>query len=111
MLASMSTEQQTDQPPEQRPAAEKRKPRGKPFTGGDDPRLWQNMESASWVGEDAPLAEADLAAQTRADILHVYGRPKSADKTPGQMHWRRMQKERLGEFNAAFMELVKAAPK
>jgi hypothetical protein len=105
----MSTTQQTGQQNgSEKPAG--KKPRGRPFTGKDDPRLRQNLEAARAAagpaqeeapgGEDVSLYEA---------MRHVFTQPKEADRTQPQRECRAWLKADRKNFMAKLADLEKAA--
>jgi hypothetical protein len=98
---------QTPPPDGCKPGAKKR-PRGKPFTGRDDPR---NGRPSPGPPGDRIAAVADPAAEATLyeDMLHVRRKPRSEDRTEGQRDCRRWKKADLKGFLTKFADLEKAA--
>src|SRR5262249_36226336 len=86
-------------------SAEKKKPRGKPFTGNGDPRSRQNLEKAGARKE--PLSEESEGMLPA--MQHVVQRPASADRTYEQREYRKwLKKDRKG-FMTKLADLEKVA--
>jgi hypothetical protein len=92
----------------------KKKPRGKPFTGKDDPRNRQNVVLAQEAKPGAPPGANDTpdpfdeGVLVYADMRHVYTRPKGEDRTPAQKNCRRWLEEDPKAFLAKLADLERA---
>ncbi len=93
------------------------KPRGKPFTGRDDPRNSQNMQA---LLRDAPplgnAAEVQLVPGefewTLYDgMRHVLSRPKGEDRTEVQRDCRRWKEQNISAFMGKYADLEQAFAK
>jgi hypothetical protein len=89
-----------------------KKPRGRPFTGPDDPRNRQNIEAAWAAAGDvsglALVGPVEPGTQLYRDMLHVYSRPKGQDRTQGHRDCRRWKDRDLKGFMAKLADLEKA---
>lgn len=83
-------------PQEQGEANAKKKPRGRPFTGKDDPR--NRKAAVALVPGDGSLYE---------DMLYVRTHRRSEDKTEGHRDCRNWKTKDLKGFMAKFAELEK----
>jgi hypothetical protein len=112
-MVGMNTPQPTEQPtgqPNGNEGRAKKKPGGRPFTGKDDPRRWQNWEAARAaagpVPEESPGAEdVSLYATMRA----VFNQPPSADRGQPQRECRAWLKADRKGFLSKLADLEKAA--
>ncbi|HEY2787423.1 MAG TPA: hypothetical protein VGJ05_20880 [Fimbriiglobus sp.] len=94
--------------PQNRPqtTADKNRPRGRPFTGPDDPRNRTNREAATLAGtvpDPVPVEGEGLLAAMR----HVIANDKVHDRTPEQKLARMLLKDQTKFFDR-FMALEKA---
>jgi hypothetical protein len=107
----MNTTLQTGQPNGSEGPSRK-KPRGKPFAGKDDPRLRQNLEAARAAAgpaqEEAPGSE-DVSLYEA--MRHVFTRPKEADLLAPQRECRAWLKADRKGFMAKLADLEKALAK
>ncbi|MBY0525063.1 MAG: hypothetical protein K2R98_16785 [Gemmataceae bacterium] len=102
----MATEQQrssTEAPADGEPASgQPKKPRGRPFTGADDPRLRQNLETAP------PLEPSEDDQDMLAAMRWVQSHAKSQDRTELQKDCRQWKSKDLKGFMAKRADLERA---
>jgi hypothetical protein len=84
----------------------KKKPRGKAFSNGHDPRRYQHPVAAKPATLPDPTAGTE--ASFYSDMRHVRSRPASEDVTQGQRDCRKWKRQNLSTFMAKFTEVEKA---
>jgi hypothetical protein len=89
----MSSEPQNRPPP-----IAKKRPRGRPFTGPDDPRNRTNLESALQA-EDVPAPVPVEGEGLLAAMRHVLVNDRAHDRTPEQKLARRLLKDQAKFFD------------
>lgn len=85
----------------------KLKPRGKAYTGADDPRQSEQVKEAA---ESLEPVEVKVGAEDlKAAMEHVACKKKCMDATPLQKMYRRLSEEKPGDFIARLTEMQKLA--
>jgi hypothetical protein len=101
----METHPQDDPQPD-RDDTPGKKPRGKPFTGRDDPRNGHLVQAAR-AAQEEPVEPEDVSLYEA--MRHVFSQPKEADRTQPQRECRAWLKDDRKGFLSKMADLEKAA--
>jgi hypothetical protein len=77
----------------------KKKPRGKPFTGADDPRLRQNMQAPREAEPEEEVEGYEVDELTTAERMRkVFSQPKAKDRGPAEKLLRQLIESDLDKY-------------
>jgi hypothetical protein len=105
----MNTHPQPEPQPDRDDTAAPKKPRGRPFTGANDPRNGHLVQAAraAAAAQEEPAGQKDVSLYET--MRHVFNKPKEADRTQPQRECRAWLKDDRKGFLSKMADLEKAA--